>query len=48
MNNTTWAPPGLAEFQKKLKSQFQRNLQIGRTDVIYRTLLATAGGPISK
>ena len=35
-----------AEFQKKLKSQFQEKFQTGRADLIYRTLPATVGGTI--
>ena len=37
----------MLSFRKKLKSQFQENLQTeGRTDLIHKTLLAMTGGPI--
>ena len=47
MHNTTWAPNTMLSSRKKLKSQFQENLQTeGWTDLIYRTLLAAAEGSI--
>ena len=47
MHNTTWAPNIMLSSRKKLKSQFQENVQTeGWANLIYRTHLAAAEGSI--
>ena len=45
MSNTTWAPETTLS-ARKTKESFQENFQTERTDLFYRTHLATVGGAI--